>query len=83
MKNDNINKITVSPSDAMQVNIVKPLEDSDYIYVKQVCDNHNDWDLTYEKKLTKVWIKPSNNNEHSENNVETNASKFRMIKVFF
>lgn len=79
-------KITVSPSEAMQVNIVKPLEDSDFSYIKQICDNHDGWELAYEKKVTKVWTKPVINNSTNGSqteNVDLSASKFRMIKVYF
>lgn len=81
-KNDNANEVKVSPSDAMQVNTVKPLEDFDFKYLKQICDDYVDWNLKYEKKLTKVWIKSTNNIEELENNDTICSSKFRIIKVF-
>lgn len=54
----------------MTVNVVRVLEDSDYRfpilafathhffrYVKQLCDNHDGWDVAYQKKSTSVWMK--------------------------
>lgn len=54
----------------MNVNVVKVLEDRDFNYVKQICDKHENWDLAYDKKKTRVWTKPMPN------------SDLHMIKVF-
>jgi hypothetical protein len=55
----------VQPSQAMQVNTVKVLEDSDFSYARELCDTHSDWHLVYEKKKTQVWTKPvSDSNLH-------------------
>ncbi|KAI1721056.1 START domain-containing protein [Ditylenchus destructor] len=55
----------MEPSEAMQVNVVKPLEDGDFRYARTLCDVHDQWQLVYEKKATRVWTKPmSDSNLH-------------------
>uniref|UniRef100_A0A915EW51 START domain-containing protein n=1 Tax=Ditylenchus dipsaci TaxID=166011 RepID=A0A915EW51_9BILA len=59
--------LSSGPSEAMQVNVVKALEDRDFSYAKEMCDNCSTWQLVYEnsKKTTKVWTKPvSDSNLH-------------------
>ena len=41
----------------MEVNVVRVFEDKDFLRVKELCDNHADWDLVYEKKQNQVWTK--------------------------
>ncbi|TKR66902.1 hypothetical protein L596_023129 [Steinernema carpocapsae] len=47
----------IGPSEAMRVNVVKVLEDSDFTYVKNLCDDHRGWDAVYAKKGRQVWMK--------------------------
>jgi len=41
----------------MEVNVVRVFEDKDFLRVKELCNNHADWDLVYEKKQNQVWTK--------------------------
>uniref|UniRef100_A0AC34GXN6 START domain-containing protein n=1 Tax=Panagrolaimus sp. ES5 TaxID=591445 RepID=A0AC34GXN6_9BILA len=43
----------------MEVNVVKIFEDEDYRKVKTLCDDHEGWNLVYEKKHNRVWTKPA------------------------
>uniref|UniRef100_A0A915ARU5 START domain-containing protein 10 n=1 Tax=Parascaris univalens TaxID=6257 RepID=A0A915ARU5_PARUN len=51
------------------VNQVKILEDADFLYIKNLFENNDDWACVYDKKTTKVWTR----------NVPT--SDFCMIKA--
>ena len=48
---------------------VKMPSDQDFSYVKDLCENHAEWELEYSKTNLKVWVKNSK------------LSSFRMIKV--
>jgi hypothetical protein len=48
---------------------IRPPNDKDFDYVKDLCINHNDWDLEVSKTNLKIWVK---NNQ---------LSSFRMIKI--
>lgn len=39
------------------MNKVKVLEDADFLELKELCENHDGWQIAYEKKGTKVWTK--------------------------
>uniref|UniRef100_A0A183DBE9 START domain-containing protein n=1 Tax=Gongylonema pulchrum TaxID=637853 RepID=A0A183DBE9_9BILA len=41
----------------LPVNRVKVLEDDDFKYIKELCENHAGWNLAYDKRMVKVWTK--------------------------
>lgn len=47
----------------MESNAVRILEDKDFINVKLLCDNHDGWTCSYEKKTNRVWTRPTENSD--------------------
>uniref|UniRef100_A0AC34QHU4 START domain-containing protein n=1 Tax=Panagrolaimus sp. JU765 TaxID=591449 RepID=A0AC34QHU4_9BILA len=47
----------------MEVNVVKVFDDKDFEYVKQLCDDHDEWTVVYHKKTNRVWTKPAPNSD--------------------
>uniref|UniRef100_A0A915MT70 START domain-containing protein n=1 Tax=Meloidogyne javanica TaxID=6303 RepID=A0A915MT70_MELJA len=46
---------SAKPSDAINVNVVKTLEEGDYQYAKALCEDNTNWEIEFEGKKTKVW----------------------------
>lgn len=53
----------------MPVLVAKVADDSDFLRLKNMVDQHDDWTLDYDKNQIKVWTKSVSN------------SSFNMVKV--
>lgn len=53
----------------MDLNEVRVADDADFLRLKQLCENHDGWDLVYSKKHLHVWTKV------------TPQTDFKIIKV--
>lgn len=55
----------------MKLGEVRVADDSDFVKLRNLCENHNDWKVEYDKNHTTVWSRTSD------------LSDFKMIKVIF